>query len=508
MENLQKTLDSILSELQNISSELIIIRKMFENIQYQGNGKNQNDKKEKLETLSVISKATNEINVKNNNDEILLTNYNYEENDYEYINDDIKDDKIRNIVTDEASAWLTSKGIQIKNYQSDGSVDKIFDQLSLYLGKKYNSLSGLYHTIKRNLSMNTDYVYYNVSNFTPTVISDITQFCTNMHRLAFFTNYNYSRNTKTINITLQRSGNVINFFTGSWFERYIYNNVCSLLNKSKLSYSSISNAQIILPNGQNFELDFLFIVENKPIWIECKTGNYQNYMSRYPLVRRLLNMPISNSFLVILDLSDDIAESLSRLYNITVVNQYNFFRKFVSLLNIEYDEIDVLANGTNENFITQQILSLNIYNIETLLKKKRLRPSKEIRYKVIKEVADELRDNNQPIKLTELRNTISLKTGYSRNRIEDILFALLKSGSFTDENGYIVETAITPVYKLINDDLVEIEENCQKIYIKAVLETYPDYFENELNVNNFEKVIGCKVDRSLIQAVKEEIKDI
>jgi len=123
---------------------------------------------------------------------------------------------------------------------------------------------------------------------------------------------------------VQRNGKVINFFTGGWFERYVYQKISDLLIKNKLKFTHLANPQIILPNGDDFELDLLFLIENQPLWVECKTGEYQAYVQKYSNARKILNIPKNRSVLIILGISDDIAEKLTELYDITITNETKF----------------------------------------------------------------------------------------------------------------------------------------------------------------------------------------
>ena len=65
-----------------------------------------------------------------------------------------------------------------------------------------------------------------------------------------------------------------------------------------LPYAFMKNPNIILPTGENFELDFLLSVGDKIFWIEAKTGEYENYLAKYSRVSRVLGLTRSTSMLV------------------------------------------------------------------------------------------------------------------------------------------------------------------------------------------------------------------
>lgn len=117
--------------------------------------------------------------------------------------------------------WLTAKGITVKNYRDQSAADAIFDQLAVFLGERFANLARLYEAIKRNLSTGSSFAL-NLSSSRQVEIADATQFCTMLSSYAFLSSYKYNKLTKTIYAAPQRDGKVINFFTGGWFERYIY----------------------------------------------------------------------------------------------------------------------------------------------------------------------------------------------------------------------------------------------------------------------------------------------
>ncbi|AFZ45186.1 hypothetical protein PCC7418_3064 [Halothece sp. PCC 7418] len=219
--------------------------------------------------------------------------------------------------------WLINQGITVQNYHIPDENEEIFNKLATYLGDKYSDLSYFYIQLKRSFSKGQN-LSVNLASRSKTEITYTTQFCNRMSDYAFLSSYQYDRKNKMLYASPQKKGLVINFITGGWFERFVYLSLCQLLQENDQVYQSILNPQIVLQNGEDFELDILFLVKNKPFWIECKTGDYQNHVMKYSRMRSVLSIPKECSLLVILGIREQLTQELTTLHDIYVANENNF----------------------------------------------------------------------------------------------------------------------------------------------------------------------------------------
>lgn len=227
--------------------------------------------------------------------------------------------------------WLIHQGITVQNYHIPDENEEVFNKLATYLGDKYSDLSYFYIQLKRSFSKGQN-LSVNLASRSKTEITYTTQFCSRMSDYAFLSSYQYDRKTKMLYASPQKKGLVINFITGGWFERFVYLSICELLQEHRQFYRSILNPQIILQNGEDFELDILFLVNQKPFWIECKTGDYQNHVTKYSKMRSVLSIPKACSLLVILGIREQLTQELTNLHDIYVANENNFLEIAASLL--------------------------------------------------------------------------------------------------------------------------------------------------------------------------------
>ena len=107
------------------------------------------------------------------------------------------------------------------------------------------------------------------------------------------------------------------FLSGHWLERYV---LLTLLEALALN-EVLLNPQVILPNGDDFELD-VFAIDSlgDPVWIEAKTGDYQVHVQKYSRLVPILGVPPKRAILVHPDIDGQQGEFLSGAYGMTVVN--------------------------------------------------------------------------------------------------------------------------------------------------------------------------------------------
>ncbi|MBX3054411.1 MAG: hypothetical protein KF753_23260, partial [Caldilineaceae bacterium] len=409
--------------------------------------------------------------------------------------------------------WLTAQGIVVKNYREQSNGDAIFDQLALFLGERFDTLSRLHELIRRNLSSGATFTY-NLSGRSQAEIADCTQFCTLLSSYAFLSSYKYNRTAKTIYATPQRVGKVINFFTGGWFERYTYLKMVDLLTADQLTYTCLLNPQITFPNGDDFELDLLFLVDSQPLWIECKTGDYAAYITKYSEAKKLLSVPSERSLLVILDIPNELTDNLTDLYEIIVTNEGNFLEK--ARLSLGLSEIppageagQSAAQPASQRSVqppTQPAIPAEMpSSISTLLNKVGLRPVPEHRRQVIEELVKVVATFQQPMTMIETKAILAEIVQTSKSQLQDILNAVLRSECVLDGDGTVIPVFTYPFCKLTSEDPADIDQKCVESYARAILWNSPAYFDSPNNVAEFERVVGGKMpDPATMQTLREQ----
>lgn len=423
--------------------------------------------------------------------------------------------------------WLAGRGITVKNHREDSSAEAIYDQLAVFLGDRFHNLLRLHEYIRRSLSTGESF-RLNLASRPQEEIADSTQFCTMLNSYAFLAAYKYNRVTKTLYAAPQRVGNVINFFTGGWFERYIFLKIHTLLSVQKREFCHLVNPQITFANGDDFELDLLFLMAGEPLWIECKTGDYQAYITKYSDMRKLLSIPRHRSILVILNMEDELTRHLTQLYDITVANQNNLVPIVQNALGLAPDWIPDSPQTAPPFGIGPEIsagtpASLDLCtptagpgapppsgtfarpngppsfhipmlgtpaNLSATLNKAGLRPLPELRPAILRELIGLVSGLQEPCSLADLKNVLALRTVASKSQLQDVLNAVVRSGGLVDVQGNPFRSFTLPFAGLVARDIAALDAKCIESYAYAVLTASPRFFESNENRARFEGVVG------------------
>ncbi|WAS06237.1 hypothetical protein LQF76_04945 [Gloeomargaritales cyanobacterium VI4D9] len=247
--------------------------------------------------------------------------------------------------------FLSSKGIRIKVRPADDAADQVIDSLSLYLGERYDALSGLLGKIKRAMQ-NGAPITESLKGRPQQDVSSACQFCTLLHDVAFLEQYQYLRSpTYLIRAKTTTLPKAQRFFGGQWLERFILQKVKAVYAQvgsevtEELGFEYLINPQITLPNGDDFELDILAAIGSSIYWIEAKSGDYQQHVAKYSKFARLLGLDFDHSFMVLTDVPDARCDALSSLFSMTVCTLRTFEEKLLTVARNDTAQQSAAADG-------------------------------------------------------------------------------------------------------------------------------------------------------------------
>ena len=240
--------------------------------------------------------------------------------------DSVMEDTIEEDNFDAIEEFLNGRGIKIKTVSPVDAADDVINSLSEFLGKNYNGLRELLRKIKRSMQQG-GFITISLKDYSQKDVSNVCQFSTRLHEIAFLEQYKYFKSPqyliKAKTTTLPAAQN---FFSGKWLERFVLLSVQRVVNlvskelDKELEFSYLLNPQVILPNGDDFELDLIFHVNGSYYWIEAKSGDYQQHISKYSKMSRILNLDFEHSIMVLTDISPDRSAALTSLFSMTVLS--------------------------------------------------------------------------------------------------------------------------------------------------------------------------------------------
>lgn len=251
-------------------------------------------------------------------------------------------------------AFLDKRGIRIKTVPPADPADAVIDSLSLFLGERYEALSGILAKIKRAMQAGLR-ITESLRGRPQQDVSSVCQFCTRLHELAFLEQYQYLRSpaylirAKTTTLPAAQR-----FFAGQWLERFILQKVRSVYGQiaaevgGELPFEHLINPQIVLPNGDDFELDVLAAIGTRVYWIEAKSGDYQQHVDRYARFARRLGLDSDHCFMVLTDVASERCAALSSLFGMTVCNLHSFEERFLSVAREDTSPGDAFAPAAAE----------------------------------------------------------------------------------------------------------------------------------------------------------------
>jgi hypothetical protein len=220
--------------------------------------------------------------------------------------------------------FLESRSIKVKTVPTEDTADEIINSLSKFLVKNYDGLRELLARIKRNMQQGSPFSL-SLKEYTQKDTSNVCQFCTRLHSIAFLEEYKYFKSPQYLIRAKPTSLPVAqNFFSGKWLERFVLLTVQKCISQvssdleQDIAFSYLLNPQIILPNGDDFELDLICHVSGFFFWIEAKSGDYQQHINKYSKMSKILNLDFRHSIMVLPDISEDRCAALTSLFSMTV----------------------------------------------------------------------------------------------------------------------------------------------------------------------------------------------
>ncbi len=229
--------------------------------------------------------------------------------------------------------WFQKKQIQIEVNLKAIDTTGFFDEVALDLGNQYDILQEVADKIKRIQAKGYTNVKLTLASKSQKEVKAITSFCQKLYEYSFVAKYFYHKNDKIIHLTLQTSPTIKNFFTGEWMEWYVFIKSLEYFRDKQLSTCCLRSLIVTFPNEDAHELDVFFLVNNSiPICIECKTGEFRQDIDKYSKLRKRLHLDKKQFLLCVVGLSQEQAQGLTAMYDVTFVNENNFLQHVEKLL--------------------------------------------------------------------------------------------------------------------------------------------------------------------------------
>ena len=179
--------------------------------------------------------------------------------------------------------YLAERDIWVYEGHDDINLNEAFEHLSRHLGVHFTALSPFYEKLKRCVA-NGRGQRIDIDHMSPAERSAAVQFGTLLHRHGMLKDFYYHRSPKRqLRVIPTKDGEIAQFLTGGWLEIFVSaimgKRLRASINPEK--FQLMYNVKGSFSDGREFESDLMACVDGRLVWIECKTGHWQDYSARF-----------------------------------------------------------------------------------------------------------------------------------------------------------------------------------------------------------------------------------
>ena len=218
--------------------------------------------------------------------------------------------------------WFNQKHIQATVDPKMMDTRGYFDEVAIYMGTHYNTIGSIIQQIRYAQSKNYTTVKIVLSKYSKEEIKQILDFCKKLHQFTFIARYNHVKKDNIIYLTIQDIPRIKNFFSGMWMEWFVLIKLITFFKENNLNLPIVRGADLTFQNKEKNELDIFFLNnKDEPFYIECKTGEFRQDLNKYFELRKKLGIKKEHFLLCVFGLDKEQAESLTTMYEITLINE-------------------------------------------------------------------------------------------------------------------------------------------------------------------------------------------
>ncbi len=179
---------------------------------------------------------------------------------------------------------LEAAGLRVKAVVAGGRIDPELAKLARLIADKYPNLVPLIDAIKRAQSTR-EMIHMDLKPYPAQQIADITLLVDLAHKAELLPAFKYRKSpVRELYCAPPVDPRAISFFTGEWLEIYAETALASCQHLAAAPILHLRRIQVTLPEGDDFELDLVALVNDRLLWIEAKTTN--GFARRLPTLRR------------------------------------------------------------------------------------------------------------------------------------------------------------------------------------------------------------------------------
>lgn len=217
--------------------------------------------------------------------------------------------------------WFQRRHIRVRTNPKAVDTTGFFDEVAVAIGRDYDALKEVVERIRFAQRKGFSSSTIHLSKRTPDEARLIVDFCRQLYDYAFVAKCFHQKQEQQVRLIFQGAPAIRAFFDGDWLEWHAFISMLELSRGHKRRYSCARNLAITLQSGESYELDMFFLLDSeRPVCIECKTGEFRQDIERCLILRKRLGLHRDNFIMCALGLSSEQASGLSSMYELTFTN--------------------------------------------------------------------------------------------------------------------------------------------------------------------------------------------
>lgn len=204
-----------------------------------------------------------------------------------------------------------------------GAVDTsgFFDEAAVALGNDYALLGEVVERIRYAQQKEYNSAQIHLDKKSPEEAATLEAFGRKLYDYSLVARCFNNKDEKKLRLVLQNAPSVRRFFAGEWLEWFALMTGLRVCQDRQAEFSCARNLTLAFPPDEKRELDVFFLVnKTRPLYIECKSGEFRQDLDKYVALRKRLGIESRYFIVCVADLPADQAKGLGAMYDLTFTN--------------------------------------------------------------------------------------------------------------------------------------------------------------------------------------------
>jgi len=204
-----------------------------------------------------------------------------------------------------------------------GAIDTsgFFDEAAVALGNDYELLGEVVERIRYAQQKEFNSASIHLDRKTPDDARALEAFARQLYDYSLVARCFNNKEEKKLRLVLQNAPAVRRFFAGEWLEWFALMTGLRVCQDRKAQFSCARNLTLAFPPDEKRELDVFFLInQTRPLYIECKSGEFRTDLDKYVALRKRLGIESRYFIVCVADMPADQAKGLGAMYDMTFTN--------------------------------------------------------------------------------------------------------------------------------------------------------------------------------------------